>query len=130
MGRSDWATRKSRATPMSKPEMVEMVSILEKMDYDGKLANYDRPNARKDGIMDKVVACLVRKFGVERSKDQIRKRWSDLKHREQDQLSQIHRILKKSKFYFFFIFLIMQYVFYNLVYVVLTCLDYNVYVKS
>lgn len=78
--------------------MVEMVYILEKYDYDGKLKNYLKPNARKDKILEKVLQVLRKKFGVERSKDQLRKRWSDLKHRESDKFACIHKIIKKSKF--------------------------------
>lgn len=89
--------KKVKATSMSKNEMVEMVKILEKHDYDGKLAHYERPNTRKDHILDKVVEVLRCKHGVERSKDQLRKRWSDLKHREQNQLQEIHERIKKCK---------------------------------
>ncbi|PIO40256.1 hypothetical protein AB205_0162020 [Aquarana catesbeiana] len=58
-------------------EMVEMVDILKRADYDGKYGLY--PNVRKAKIMVKVVKSLQKNFGVRRSKDQLRKRWSDLK---------------------------------------------------
>ncbi|PIO25412.1 hypothetical protein AB205_0193100 [Aquarana catesbeiana] len=61
--------RRFKASNMSFGEMLEMVDILKKADYDGKKAK----------IMAKVVKSLHRNFGVRRSKDQIRKWWSDLK---------------------------------------------------
>ncbi|PIO10949.1 hypothetical protein AB205_0061660 [Aquarana catesbeiana] len=68
-------------------EMLEMVDILKKADYDGKKAK----------IMAKVVRSLHWKFGVRRSKDQLRKRWLDLKLREHEQYRTIRRVLQKSK---------------------------------
>ncbi|PIN97848.1 hypothetical protein AB205_0119080 [Aquarana catesbeiana] len=47
--------------------------------------------------MAKVVKSLHRNFGVRRSKDQLRKRWSDLKLREQDQYRKIKRVLQKRE---------------------------------
>eukprot|EP00079_Xenopus_tropicalis_P019577 XP_012809378.1 PREDICTED: uncharacterized protein LOC105945562 [Xenopus tropicalis] len=85
-----------KATAMSKQEMVHMVSIMEKKDYDCKSGEYSRPNTRKNHILDIVIHGLERKFGVSRSKDQLRKRWSDLKLRERDQLETIRRIIKKK----------------------------------
>ncbi|PIO40811.1 hypothetical protein AB205_0163750 [Aquarana catesbeiana] len=76
-------------------EMVEMVDILKRADYDGKHGPYPNPNVRK--IMAKVVKSLHRNFGVRRSKDQLRKRWSGLKLREHDQYRRIRRVLQKSK---------------------------------
>lgn len=87
---------------MSKFEMIDLVYIMEKHDYDGKLQNYYRPNTRKDQILEKVRQLLQKKHGVKRSKDQLRKRWSDLKHREKDQLDKIHRTLAKRKFILFY----------------------------
>ncbi|PIO12750.1 hypothetical protein AB205_0042530 [Aquarana catesbeiana] len=46
--------------------------------------------------MPKVVKSLHRNFGVRRSKDQLRKQWSDLKLREHDQYRRIKRVLQKS----------------------------------
>ncbi|PIO25324.1 hypothetical protein AB205_0085990 [Aquarana catesbeiana] len=46
--------------------------------------------------MAKVVKNLQKNFGVWRSKDQLRKQWSDLKLREQDQYRRIKRVLQKS----------------------------------
>ncbi|XP_041436570.1 uncharacterized protein LOC121399543 [Xenopus laevis] len=91
----DSARRK--ATAMSKQEMVYMVSILEKKEYDCKEAEYSRPNTRKNNILDIVIQGLHKKFGVTRSKDQLRKRWSDLKLREREQLLSIRRIIKKKQ---------------------------------
>ncbi|PIO11555.1 hypothetical protein AB205_0088170 [Aquarana catesbeiana] len=79
--------RRFKATNMSFGEMLEMVDILKKADYDGKKAK----------IMAKVVKSLHRNFGVRRSKDQLRKRWSDLKLREHEQYRRIRRVLQKSK---------------------------------
>ncbi|PIO35799.1 hypothetical protein AB205_0158110 [Aquarana catesbeiana] len=67
-------------------EMVEMVDILKRVDYDGKKAK----------IMAKVVKSPHRNFGVQRSKDQLRKRWSDLKLRVY-QYRRIRRVLQKGK---------------------------------
>ncbi|PIO32059.1 hypothetical protein AB205_0166180 [Aquarana catesbeiana] len=47
--------------------------------------------------MTKLVKSLHRNFGVWRSKDQLRKRWSDLKLREQDQYRKIKRVLQKRE---------------------------------
>lgn len=82
---------------MTLEEMVDMVEVLEKKDYDGKCGPYTNTNARKDRIMDKIVRVLQRNHGVHRSKDQLRKRWSDLKLREEEQYHKIRRIIKKSK---------------------------------
>ncbi|PIO14331.1 hypothetical protein AB205_0196900 [Aquarana catesbeiana] len=58
---------------MSFEEIVEMVDILKRADYDGKYGPYLNPNLRKAKIMTKVVKRLHRKFGVRRSKDQLKK---------------------------------------------------------
>ncbi|PIO36585.1 hypothetical protein AB205_0189830 [Aquarana catesbeiana] len=82
---------------MSFVEMVEMVDILKRADYDGKHGPYPNPNVRKAKIMTKVVKSLQKNFVVRRSKDQLRKRWSDLKLREQDQYRRIKRVLQKRE---------------------------------
>ncbi|PIO41216.1 hypothetical protein AB205_0138150 [Aquarana catesbeiana] len=64
-----------KASNMCFEEMVEMVDILLRTDYDGNHGPYRNPNARKAKIMAKVVRSLHRNFGVRRSKDQFRKRW-------------------------------------------------------
>ncbi|PIO28771.1 hypothetical protein AB205_0107790 [Aquarana catesbeiana] len=87
--------RRFKAPNMSFIEMVEMVDILKRDDYDGQHGPYSNPNVRKGKIMAKVVKSLHRNFGVRRPKDQLRKRWSDLKLREQDQYRKIKRVLQK-----------------------------------
>ncbi|PIO32220.1 hypothetical protein AB205_0192310 [Aquarana catesbeiana] len=72
-----------------------MVDILKRANYDGKYGPYPNPNVRKAKIMAKVVKSLHRNFGVRRSKDQLRKRWSDLKLREHEQYRKIRRVLQK-----------------------------------
>lgn len=89
---------KKKASNMSFEEMVEMVDILICKDYDGRMGSYPRPNARKEKIMEKVVHVLHKKFGVRRTKEQLRKRWSDLKLREEDQFAKIKKLLKKSEY--------------------------------
>ncbi|PIO12261.1 hypothetical protein AB205_0125350 [Aquarana catesbeiana] len=79
--------RRFKASNMSFGEMLEMVDILKRADYDRKKAK----------IMAKVVKSLQKNFGVRRSKDQHRKRWSDLKLREHEQYRRIRRVLQKSK---------------------------------
>ncbi|PIN98004.1 hypothetical protein AB205_0144730 [Aquarana catesbeiana] len=79
--------RRFKASNMAFVEMVEMVNILKRADYDGKKAK----------IMAKVVTSMLRNFGVRRLKDQLRKRWSDLKLREHDQYRRIRRVWQKSK---------------------------------
>ncbi|PIO12801.1 hypothetical protein AB205_0054410 [Aquarana catesbeiana] len=79
--------RRFKASNMFFGEMLEMVDILKKADYDGQKAK----------IMVKVVKSLHRNFGVRRSKDHLRKRWSDLKLREHEQYRKIWRVLQKSK---------------------------------
>ncbi|PIO33812.1 hypothetical protein AB205_0069900 [Aquarana catesbeiana] len=87
--------RRYKATNMAFEEMVEMVSILRREDYDAKKGPYTRPNMRKDKIMASVVTALEQKFGIKRAKEQLRKRWSDLKTREPEQYWQIKKLLKK-----------------------------------
>ncbi|PIO10720.1 hypothetical protein AB205_0006170 [Aquarana catesbeiana] len=82
---------------MSFGEMLEMVDILKRADYDGKYGPYPNPNVRKAKIMAKVVKSLHRNFGVRRLKDQLRKRWSDLKLREHEQYRKIRRVLQKRE---------------------------------
>ncbi|PIO26982.1 hypothetical protein AB205_0027420 [Aquarana catesbeiana] len=89
--------RRFKASNMAFVEMVEMVDILKRTDYDGKHGPYLNPNVRKAKIMTKVVKSLQKNFGVRRSKDQLRKWWSDLKLREHDQYRRIRRVLQKSK---------------------------------
>ncbi|PIO30490.1 hypothetical protein AB205_0000520 [Aquarana catesbeiana] len=82
---------------MSFVEMVEMVNILKRADYDGKYGPYLNPNVRKAKIMVKVVKSLRWTFVVRRSNNQLRKRWSDLKLREHDQYRKIKRVLQKRE---------------------------------
>ncbi|PIO25099.1 hypothetical protein AB205_0086600 [Aquarana catesbeiana] len=82
---------------MSFVEMVEMVDILKRADYDGKHGPYPNPNVTKAKIMTKVVKSLHRNFGVRRSKDQLRKCWSDLKLRGHDQYRRIRKLLLKRE---------------------------------
>ncbi|PIO30497.1 hypothetical protein AB205_0157920 [Aquarana catesbeiana] len=89
--------RRFKASNMSFIEMVEMVDILKRANYDGKHGPYPNTNFRKAKIMAKVVKGLHRNFLVRRSKDQLRKCWSDLKLREQDQYRKIKRVLQKRK---------------------------------
>ncbi|XP_018429366.1 PREDICTED: uncharacterized protein LOC108801960 [Nanorana parkeri] len=95
--RGSYWQSKQRATPMSFEEMVVMVKILEKEDYDGRLAIYEKPILRKDVILEKVMDVLQQNFAVQRTKDQLRKRWSDLKLREEDQLKRILKVIQMSK---------------------------------
>ncbi|OCT79773.1 hypothetical protein XELAEV_18026583mg [Xenopus laevis] len=88
---------KRRASPMSRAEMICMVQYFQRKDYDCKKTHYSRPNTRKDNILNEVLEALHLKFGVTRSKDQLRKRWSDLKLRERDQLKSITRTIKKRQ---------------------------------
>ncbi|PIO38894.1 hypothetical protein AB205_0056620 [Aquarana catesbeiana] len=88
--------RRFKASNMSFVEMVEMVDILKRANYDRKHGPYPNPNVRKAKIMAKVVKSLQKNFGVRRSKDQLRKR-SDLKLREQDQYRRIKRVLQKRE---------------------------------
>ncbi|PIO35806.1 hypothetical protein AB205_0023410 [Aquarana catesbeiana] len=48
---------------MSFGEMLEMVDILKRADYDGKYGPYPNPNVRKAKIMAKVVKSLQKIFG-------------------------------------------------------------------
>ncbi|PIO12277.1 hypothetical protein AB205_0111630 [Aquarana catesbeiana] len=71
--REEQSAAVKKASPMSKAEMVDMVFMLEKHDYEGKKKNYERPNTRKDLILQKVIELLQRKHDVNCSKDQLRK---------------------------------------------------------
>lgn len=97
--------RKKKATNMTLEEMVDMVNILQKKDYDCREQVYSNMNIRKDAILEKVQHVLRKRHGIERTKDQLRKRWSDLKLREENQLRKINKIIHKSKYYIFMIFL-------------------------
>ncbi|PIO15464.1 hypothetical protein AB205_0211750 [Aquarana catesbeiana] len=92
--------RRFKASNMSFEEMVEMVDILKRADYDGKYGPYLNPNVRKAKIMTKVVKSLRRNFGVQRSKEQLRKRWSDqIKGAgsvQKDQESDVQVVVPKS----------------------------------
>ncbi|PIO38314.1 hypothetical protein AB205_0196520 [Aquarana catesbeiana] len=92
--RTSRSQKRFKASYMSFIEMVEMVDILKRTDYDGKHEPY--PNVRKVKIKANVVRSLHRNFGVRRSKDQLRKHWSCLKLREQDQYRKTKRVLQKS----------------------------------
>ncbi|PIO28836.1 hypothetical protein AB205_0190410 [Aquarana catesbeiana] len=89
--------RRFKASNMAFLEMVEMVDILKRADYDGKYGPYLNPNVRKAKIMSKVVRSLHRNFGVRRYKEQLRKRWSGLKLREQDPYRRIKKVLLKRE---------------------------------
>ncbi|PIO22611.1 hypothetical protein AB205_0209190 [Aquarana catesbeiana] len=89
-------TSQSRRFKASNMSFGDMVDILNRADYDGKYELYSNPNVRKAKIITKVVKSLQKNFGVWRSKDQLRERWSDLKLREQDQYRRIKRVLQKS----------------------------------
>ncbi|PIN93639.1 hypothetical protein AB205_0118540 [Aquarana catesbeiana] len=56
--------RRFKASNMAFVEMVEMVIILKRAEYDGKHGPYPNPNVRKAKIMAKVVKSLHRNFGV------------------------------------------------------------------
>ncbi|PIO24905.1 hypothetical protein AB205_0181730 [Aquarana catesbeiana] len=86
-----------KASNMAFVEMVEMVDILKRADYDGKYGPYQNPNVRKAKIITKVVRSLHRNFGVRRLKNQLRKRWLDLKLREHDQYRRIKRVMQKRE---------------------------------
>ncbi|PIO13053.1 hypothetical protein AB205_0197000, partial [Aquarana catesbeiana] len=55
--------RRFKASNMSFVEMVEMVDILKRADYDGKYGSYPNPNVRKAKIIAKVVKSLKKNFG-------------------------------------------------------------------
>ncbi|PIO26991.1 hypothetical protein AB205_0092730 [Aquarana catesbeiana] len=56
--------RRFKTSNMSFVEMVEMVDILKRADYDGKHGPYRNPYVGKAKIMTKVVRSLQRNFGV------------------------------------------------------------------
>ncbi|PIO13709.1 hypothetical protein AB205_0035200 [Aquarana catesbeiana] len=89
--------RRYKATNMAFEEMVEMVSILRREDYDGKKGPYTQPNMRKDKIMASVVTALDKKIGIKWAKEQLRKRWSDLKTKEPEKYWRIKKLLKKRE---------------------------------
>ncbi|XP_077331623.1 uncharacterized protein LOC143974286 [Lithobates pipiens] len=89
--------RRFKASNMSFGEMLEMVDILSRTDYDGKYGPYPKSNIRKAKILNKVVKSLLHNFGVHRSMDQLRKQWSDLKLREHEQYIRIKRVLNKRE---------------------------------
>ena len=99
-GTSRSRPKRYKATNMSFDEMVELVEIMRRKDYDGQYGPYKTPNRRKGKIMEKVARKMQRMFGIARSKEQLRKRWSDLKLREPHQLKKIKKIIKKRKLFF------------------------------
>ena len=92
--------RRYKASNMAFHEMVEMVSILRREDYDAKHGPHRHPNKVKAAIMEKVIRRLHEKFGECRSREQLRKRWSDLKLREPEQLDKIKRVIRRKRKYF------------------------------
>ncbi|PIO40286.1 hypothetical protein AB205_0209780 [Aquarana catesbeiana] len=88
-------SRSRRRFKASNMSFVEMVDILKRADYDGEYGPYTNPNERKAKIMTKVVKSLRRNFGVQRSKEQLKKCWLDLKLREHDQYRRIKKVLLK-----------------------------------
>ncbi|PIO10505.1 hypothetical protein AB205_0095080 [Aquarana catesbeiana] len=52
---------------------------------------------RKDKIMSSVVTALEEKFGTKRSKEQLRRRWSDNQSREPEQYLRIKLLKKREK---------------------------------
>ncbi|PIO12195.1 hypothetical protein AB205_0174200 [Aquarana catesbeiana] len=56
---------------MSFIEMVEMVDILKRADYDGKHGPHPKLNVRKAKIMTKVMKSLHRNFGVRRYEETV-----------------------------------------------------------
>ncbi|XP_077314623.1 uncharacterized protein LOC143934951 [Lithobates pipiens] len=87
--------RRTKASNMTFEEMVDMVNILQK-DYDCREHVYSNMNIRKDAILEKGQHVLHKRHGSERTKDQLRKRWSDLKLREESQLRKINKIIDKT----------------------------------
>ncbi|PIO16583.1 hypothetical protein AB205_0106780 [Aquarana catesbeiana] len=57
-------SRRFKASNMSFVEMVEMLDILKRAEYDRKNGPYRNPNLRKAKIMTKVVKRLQKNFGV------------------------------------------------------------------
>ncbi|XP_077129236.1 uncharacterized protein LOC143784637 [Ranitomeya variabilis] len=88
--------RSSRASPMSKLEMEMMVKILDQMDYDGNRSKYPNQNPRKNAILDKIIKCSQKTFRIVRTKDQLRKKWSELKTRQLDLLVDIRQSIKNK----------------------------------
>ncbi|XP_068105352.1 uncharacterized protein [Hyperolius riggenbachi] len=86
-----------RAAAMSREEMTEMVRILDKKDYDGRKQVYKQPVIRKNYILDRVISSLEDKYHVQRTKNQLQRRWSDLKLREENVLEQIRTKIRKQK---------------------------------
>ncbi|PIO13419.1 hypothetical protein AB205_0139900 [Aquarana catesbeiana] len=58
--------RRFKASNMAFVEMVEMVDILKRADYDGKYGPYLNPNVRKAKIMTKVVKSAQEFWGEKR----------------------------------------------------------------
>ncbi|PIO10582.1 hypothetical protein AB205_0215250, partial [Aquarana catesbeiana] len=85
------------ASNMSFGEMLEMVDILKKADYDGKYGPYPNPNIRKAKIMAKVVKSLHRKFRgfCEACTKQGRKDSEDTPHPRRPQIPHLG---KKGKY--------------------------------
>ena len=86
--------RRYKAINMAFDEMVEMVAILKKEDYDCLKGPYKNTKKVKAKIKENVQRTLHQKFKVQRSREQLRKRWSDLKRRE---LERIRRVLRRRK---------------------------------
>ena len=73
-GTSRSRPKRYKATNMAFEEMIELVDIMRRKDYDGKYGPYKTPNRRKGKIMEKVARRMKRMFGITRSKEQLRKR--------------------------------------------------------
>ncbi|XP_068105434.1 uncharacterized protein [Hyperolius riggenbachi] len=84
-------------TAMSRGEIAEMVRILDKKDYDGRKQVYKQPRDRKNEILDRVISSLEQKFGVQRTKPQLQRRWSDLKYKEDFVLESLRTEIRERK---------------------------------
>ncbi|XP_077111386.1 uncharacterized protein LOC143767177 isoform X2 [Ranitomeya variabilis] len=88
-------SKKLRAKPFSKNELIDMVQFLDEQGYENTTAGH--VHRKKSGVLNQLSNLLYDKYGTMHSKRQIQKRYSDLKTREQWRLASIRRKIIRVK---------------------------------
>ncbi|XP_044151891.1 uncharacterized protein LOC122939801 [Bufo gargarizans] len=88
-------SKKLRAKPFSKNELIDMVQFLDEQGYEQTTAGH--VHQKKTGVLNQLSNLLYEKYGTMHSKRQIQKRYSDLKTREQWRLASIRRKILRVK---------------------------------
>ncbi|XP_056387623.1 uncharacterized protein LOC130282829 isoform X2 [Hyla sarda] len=88
-------SKKLRAKPFSKNELIDMVQFLDEQGYEHTIAG--QVHQKKSEVLNQLSNLLYEKYGTMHSKRQIQKRYSDMKTREQWRLTSIRRKILRVK---------------------------------